>query len=412
MKSLLRLLPALPLLIALAGCGGSSSSSSTPVSNSIAIQLSSATLTLAQGASGNDSVTVTRAGTTGSVTLSVTGLPTGATATYQNPAAGNSGQITIATTASTTAGTYPLTVKATDGTYSATASLSLVITTNSIAIQLSSATLTLVQGASGNDTVTVTRTGTTGSVTLSVSGLPTGATATYTDPAAGNSGQITIAAADNTAIGTYPLTVEATDGTYSASASLSLVITAVPLISTSYSWTSTGPIISPKSDATHDIIAVKDPSAVLYNDRWVIYASTVNSAGTYGMEYLNVAKDWSDADTATPYFLDNLPGTAPQIFYFTPQKKWYLIYQWTPQFSTNDDPTKPADWTAPTDFYASQPSSVSNWIDFWVICDSEKCYLFFCGDNGNFYRASTPIGDFPNRRFEQRVRYVRGRQCL
>jgi hypothetical protein len=167
-------------------------------------------------------------------------------------------------------------------------------------------------------------------------------------------------------------------------------------IPTSYSWTSTGPIISAKSDATHDIIAVKDPSAVLYNDRWVIYASTVNSAGTYGMEYLNVAKDWSDASTATPYFLDNLPGTAPQIFYFTPQKKWYLIYQWTPQFSTNDDPTKPANWTTPKDFYASKPSSVSAWIDFWVICDSSDCYLFFAGDNGNFYRASTPIGDFPN----------------
>jgi endo-1,4-beta-xylanase len=55
-------------------------------------------------------------------------------------------------------------------------------------------------------------------------------------------------------------------------------------IPTSYSWTSTGPIISAKSDSTHNIIAVKDPSAVLYNGRWVIYASTVNSAGTYGME--------------------------------------------------------------------------------------------------------------------------------
>jgi len=397
-KSLLRLLPAFLLLFILTGCGGSSSSSSTPVSSSLAIQLSSATVTVSQGASGSSTVTVIRTGTTGSVTLSVTGLPTGATATYQNPAAGNSGQIAITTTAATLSGTYPLTVTATDGTYSASANLNLVVNavSNTIAIQLSSATVTVSQGASGRDTVTVTRTGTTGSVTLSASGLPTGATATYTDPAAGNSGQITIAAAADTAAGTYPLTVEATDGTYSASANLSLVVTAVPLISTSYSWTSTGPIISPKSDATHDIIAVKDPSAVLYNGRWVIYASTVNSAGTYGMEYLNVAEDWSDASTATPYFLDNLPGTAPQIFYFAPQKKWYLIYQWTPQFSTNDDPTKPADWTAPTDFYASQPSSVSNWIDFWVICDSEKCYLFFCGDNGNFYRASTPIGDFPN----------------
>ncbi len=171
---------------------------------------------------------------------------------------------------------------------------------------------------------------------------------------------------------------------------------------TLYSWTSTGPIISAKSDATHNIIAVKDPSAVLFNGRRVIYASDVNSAGNYNMEYLNVAADWSDASTATPYFMDNTPGfsgyhTAPQIFYFAPQKKWYLIFQSPqPQYSTNSDPTQPQNWTQPKNFYASQPSSVSNWIDFWVICDTANCYLFFNGDNGNFYRASTPIGNFPN----------------
>ena len=96
-------------------------------------------------------------------------------------------------------------------------------------------------------------------------------------------------------------------------------------VPTSYSWTSTGPIISPKSDSTHNIIAVKDPSAVFFNGRWVIYASDVNSAGNYNMEYLNVAADWSDAATAKPYFMDNTPGfsgyhTAPQVFYFAPRK--------------------------------------------------------------------------------------------
>ena len=173
-------------------------------------------------------------------------------------------------------------------------------------------------------------------------------------------------------------------------------------IATSYSWTSTGPIIGPKSDSTHNIIAVKDPSAVLYNGQWIVYASDVNSAGNYNMEYLNIGSSWSNASSATPYFMDNTPGfsgyhTAPQVFYFAPQNKWYLIFQsGQPQYSTNSDPTKPQNWTTPKNFYASMPSSVSNWIDFWVICDSANCYLFFTGDNGNFYRASTPIGNFPN----------------
>src|ERR1039458_7554035 len=165
-------------------------------------------------------------------------------------------------------------------------------------------------------------------------------------------------------------------------------------IATSYAWTSTGPLISAKSDATHNIIAVKDPSAILYNGRWVIYASTVNSAGSYGMEYLNVAEDWSDAATATPTFL-NLGGTAPQVFYFAPQKQWYLISQWSTNYSTNSDPTKPLNWSAQKSIGVQMPSGVTG-IDFWVICDSTDCYLFFCADNGSFYRASTPIGNFPN----------------
>ncbi len=173
-------------------------------------------------------------------------------------------------------------------------------------------------------------------------------------------------------------------------------------IPTSFSWTSTGPLISPKSDSTHNMIAVKDPSTVYYNGQYIVYASSVNSAGNYGMEYLHFT-NWSTAGAATPYFMDSNSNigsgyhTAPQVFYFAPQNKWYLIFQsGQPQYSTNSDPTQPQNWTAPKNFFASQPSSVSNWIDFWIISDSSNVYLFFCGDNGNFYRSSTTLANFPN----------------
>jgi hypothetical protein len=147
--------------------------------------------------------------------------------------------------------------------------------------------------------------------------------------------------------------------------------------------------------------AVKDPSAVYYNGQYIVYASDVDSAGNYNMEYLHFT-NWSEASAATPYFLDDNPNlagyhTAPQVFYFAPQNKWYLIFQsGQPQYSTNSDPTQPQNWTAPQNFFASQPASVSAWLDFWVICDSANCYLFFCDDGGNFWRSSTPIGNFPN----------------
>jgi len=64
-------------------------------------------------------VTLNRQGTTGDVTLSVQGLPTGAAATIQSPGTSNSGSITLSAS-SAAAATYPLTVTASDGTVSYT----------------------------------------------------------------------------------------------------------------------------------------------------------------------------------------------------------------------------------------------------------------------------------------------------
>ena len=43
---------------------------------------------------------------------------------------------------------------------------------------------------------------------------------------------------------------------------------------------------------------------------------------------------------------------APQVFYFAPQSKWYLIFQLgQPQYSTNDYISKPEAWTRPVHFF-------------------------------------------------------------
>src|SRR5205823_648467 len=62
----------------------------------------------------------------------------------------------------------------------------------------------------------------------------------------------------------------------------------------SFQWSSSGVLIGPKSDASHNLIAVKDADAVNYNGRWYVFASTVDSSGNYGMETLNFT-DWSQA---------------------------------------------------------------------------------------------------------------------
>jgi uncharacterized protein (DUF2141 family) len=100
----------------------------TSTSNSgLSLSLANAT---AQVFTGQAAVTVnanlTRSGTVGNVTLSVSGLPQGASDTIQSPLSANSGSIAI--TAGTAApGTYSVTVTASDGVVSGTAALSLIV---------------------------------------------------------------------------------------------------------------------------------------------------------------------------------------------------------------------------------------------------------------------------------------------
>jgi endo-1,4-beta-xylanase len=176
----------------------------------------------------------------------------------------------------------------------------------------------------------------------------------------------------------------------------------------SFQWSSTGPLISPKPDATHDIVSVKDPSVIRYKDRWLVFGTTANTAGDWSL-FQTSFTDWSQAAAAPQHFLEEEsaigPGyrAAPQVFYFAPQKKWYLVYQTgLPSYSTTDDPTKPETWSSPKHFQDRMPDIIAQnigngfWVDFWVVCDEEMCYLFSSDDNGHLYRSETTARDFPN----------------
>ncbi len=175
----------------------------------------------------------------------------------------------------------------------------------------------------------------------------------------------------------------------------------------SFSWSSSGVLISPHSDS-HNIIAVKDPSVVNYNGQWYVAASTVNSSGSYSMEFLSFSS-WSQAASAVPVYADQTPigggyKTAPMLFYFAPQKLWYLTYQTGSNigYSTNTNIANPYGWSATQYFYSGMPSIISQnigsgyWVDSWVICDSANCYLFSMDDNGHLYRSQTSVANFPN----------------
>ncbi|MFE6092614.1 non-reducing end alpha-L-arabinofuranosidase family hydrolase [Streptomyces massasporeus] len=173
-----------------------------------------------------------------------------------------------------------------------------------------------------------------------------------------------------------------------------------------FSWSSGGTLISPKPDATHNIAGIKDPTVVQYNGKYHVFASTASSSG-YNLVYLNFS-DWSRAGSATHHYLDRSAigrgyRAAPQVFYYAPQRLWYLVYQTgNASYSTNPDISNPNGWSAPRNFYSSMPDIIrqnignGHWVDMWVICDSANCHLFSSDDNGHLYRSRTTVGQFPN----------------
>ncbi|MFE4757696.1 non-reducing end alpha-L-arabinofuranosidase family hydrolase [Streptomyces mirabilis] len=173
-----------------------------------------------------------------------------------------------------------------------------------------------------------------------------------------------------------------------------------------FKWSSSGALISPKPDATHNIAGIKDPTVVYFNGKYHVFASTANASG-YNLVYLNFS-DWSQAGSATHHYLDRTAigsgyRAAPQVFYYAPQRLWYLVYQTgNASYSTNPDISNPNGWSAPRNFYASMPDIIRQnigngyWVDMWVICDSANCYLFSSDDNGHLYRSQTTVGQFPN----------------
>jgi uncharacterized membrane protein len=200
---------------------------------------SPASLSVNQGSSGSSTISTTvTGGFNSAVSLSVSGLPSGVTASF-NPtsiAAPGSGSSTLTFTASSTAtaGTVNATVTATGGgvTHTTTVALTIVSTAvPSFTLSASPSSLSVVQGSSGSSTISTTVSGGFNSaISLSISGLPSGVTASFNPssiaaPGSGNS-TVTLSASSTATTGTVNVTVSATGGGITNSTTIALTITA------------------------------------------------------------------------------------------------------------------------------------------------------------------------------------------
>jgi len=193
------------------------------------LSASPASLTVTRGNSGNSTITVTPSGGfTGSVNLSVSGLPSGVTATFGTNPTTSTSVVTLAASSTATTGTFTLTITGTSGTLTHTTTISLTVkavANPDFSLSASPSSVTVVQGNSGNTTISVTPSGGfTGSVSLSASGLPSGVTAAFgTNPTTSTS-VLTFTASANAAKGTATVTITGTSGALSHSTTVTLTV--------------------------------------------------------------------------------------------------------------------------------------------------------------------------------------------
>jgi hypothetical protein len=168
-----------------------------------------------------------------SVGFSVTGLPSGATPSFDPSTIVGTGATTLKITSdgTTAPGVYPINVLGNNGTFTFTLPLTLTVNSSSSDYSLTAmpSPLTKVAGDPAAFTLTfATSSGYLGNVNLSVTGgLPAGATATFSQPTVGSgspTSTLTIQTLGATNPGAYPITISATDGSVTHTAPALLII--------------------------------------------------------------------------------------------------------------------------------------------------------------------------------------------
>jgi len=168
-----------------------------------------------------------------SVGFSVTGLPSGATPSFDpSNIVGTGTTILKITTDSTTApGVYSINVLGNNGTFTFTLPLTLTVNSSSSDYSITATPSPLTKVAGDPAAITLafaTSTGYLGNVNLSItSGLPAGATTTFSQPTIGSASPtstLTIQTLGATNPGAYPITISATDGSVTHTAPALLII--------------------------------------------------------------------------------------------------------------------------------------------------------------------------------------------
>ena len=342
-------------------------------SPSFTLSRSASSLSVTQGSSATDTVTVTPAnGFTGSVSFTASGLPSGVTASFSPTSSTTSSTLTLTASSTATTGSSTITITGTSGSTTASTTIALTVasgsctpttivpyisvnggsswtqassatvTSTSAAVDLgpqpvsggswswtgpsgytstsrqinsiplstgvntytatytntssckstqafaitvsgstsgfsltpSASSLSVKQGASGTDTITVADTGGfTGSVAFTVSGLPSGVTASFSPTSSATSSVLTLTASSTATTGAFTITVTGTSGSTTASTTFTLSVTSGSSSSSTCAVTYT---ISPQNSSNFGAsVAIKNNGTTALSN-WVLTWSFAN----------------------------------------------------------------------------------------------------------------------------------------
>jgi len=223
--------------LSITGCGGGGSSSPPAVPGDFSMSVQPGSVTVTQGSSSSPAMIAVSPlnSFNGSVSVSISGLPSGVTtspAVPFNMAPGASQSVTFLAANSATLGPVNLTFSGTSGNLSHTAGATMSVNPASdFGISISPGQLSVTQGSTSTPTsITVTPLNAfSGTVSVDIKGLPAGLATSQSLPlqiSAGSKQQVTFNAASSVAPGTTNLIFQGSSGSLSHNASAALQIQA------------------------------------------------------------------------------------------------------------------------------------------------------------------------------------------
>ncbi|PYX88879.1 MAG: hypothetical protein DMG67_16315 [Acidobacteria bacterium] len=185
--------------------------------------------TITAGGSTSYAVTVAAlSGTPGTINLTVSGVPSGASASLNPSSVSNSGSSTlsVSTSSSTAPGTYTLTIHGTSAAVAHSTTVTLIVSAlPDFSIAASPASQTVTAGNGTTYTVSVgALNGFTGTVSLSTSGVPSGVTASLNPASVTDSGNSTLTISTSATAASGTITITGTSGSTSHSTSVQLTV--------------------------------------------------------------------------------------------------------------------------------------------------------------------------------------------